>query len=271
MQTEKPLRGSVVLYFVLVFVLTWGAIAALALGAVGLAPDARVAIVALPMLLVPAAVSVILTGVLERASGLRALWGRMTHWRVPLRWYVGAVGVMPVIVLAVLGLLSVGVSPAYRPALSWMGLAGIVAGYLEEFGWTGYATPRLLTRWSAWRVGLVVGLLWGLWHGLADYTIRGAAQGSFWPVTFALFVLPVWAWRLIMVRVYGATRSGPIAQLLHFSYTGSLALLEPVLAPSQSALIYAVLAIVLWLIVALVYRRSPASAAIDDLSAAITR
>jgi len=43
--------------------------------------------------------------------------------------------------------------------------------------------------------------------------------------------------------------------LLHFSYTGSLGLLEPALAPAQSVRIDSGLAIVLWLIVAEVYGR----------------
>lgn len=257
MSSDKQLRGSVALYFALVFLLTWGAIALLAGSTAGLDPNARVGFVALPMLVAPLAISVGLTWVSEGPDGWRALWARMSNWRVPARWYAVALGVMPVLVLSVLGMLMVFVSPAYRPALSWMGLAGIVAGYLEEFGWTGYATPRLLTRWSPWRVGWVVGLLWGLWHGFADYTIRGSAHGAFWPVTFALFVLPLCAWRLIMVRVYTQTRSGIVAQLLHFSYTGSLGLFEPTLAPTQTALIYGTLTIILWLIVAWLYGRAP--------------
>lgn len=217
MQTETPTRGSVALYFALVFVITWGGIVLLDASTSTSDATTRLGAMALPMLLTPLAVSAALTGALEGQTGLRALWQRMGRWRVPGQWYAMAVGVMPVIVLAVLIVLMSVVSPIYRPALSLMGLAGILAGYLEEFGWTGYVTPRLLARWGAWRTGLVLGLLWGLWHGLADYTIRGEAQGAFWPVTFALFVLPVWAWRLIMVRVYARVPSGPVAQLLHFS------------------------------------------------------
>ena len=55
-----------------------------------------------------------------------------------------------------------------------MGLSGIVAGYLEEWGWTGFATPRLLARLGALKAGLVLGLLLGVWHAAADFAIRGA-------------------------------------------------------------------------------------------------
>ena len=34
----------------------------------------------------------------------------------------------------------------------------------EEFGWRGYAYPRLAARFGAAHGALVVGALWGLWH-----------------------------------------------------------------------------------------------------------
>ena len=54
-----------------------------------------------------------------------------------------------------------------------------------------------------------------------------------------------------MVWVYDNTHSGPVAQLMHFSYTGSLALFVPLTAIShiQDALVYALLMVLLWLFV----------------------
>jgi membrane protease YdiL (CAAX protease family) len=178
----------------------------------------------------------------------------MTHWQADIRWYAVALGLMPILLLTILYLLALFISPAFAPILSLLGLGGIAAGYLEEIGWTGFAVPRLLSRWSPLAVGLIVGLLWGLWHGLADYSIRGDTLGAFWPITFSLFVVPLTAWRILMVWVYDNTHSGPVAQLMHFSYTGSLGFLVPLAAIShtEDALIYAVLAVVLWILVALV-------------------
>jgi len=48
------------------------------------------------------------------------------------------------------------------------------------------------------------------------------------------------------------TRSGVVAQLMHFSYTGSLALFVPTLSRTDDALVYAVLAGALWIGVAMV-------------------
>lgn len=34
----------------------------------------------------------------------------------------------------------------------------------EEFGWRGYALPRMLKRWSPLVAGTILGLVWTLWH-----------------------------------------------------------------------------------------------------------
>ena len=248
-------RHPVLSYFTLVYLITWGSILliAQALNSSGETdPTARTAFVSLPLLIAPGLVGITLTALLEGKAGIRAMFSRMTHWRVNMRWYAVALGLMPILILAILLGLALLISPAFTPVLSLLGLAGIAAGYLEEIGWTGFATPRLLSRWSPLRVGLLMGLLWGLWHGLADYLIRGDSLGAFWPVTFSLFVLPLTAWRILMVWVYDKTLSGPVAQLMHFSYTGSLGLFVPLsaISPTQDALVYAVLMLVLWLLVA---------------------
>ena len=250
-------RHPVLSYFTLVYLITWGAIL-LIVRVLGSSHEtdatARTAIVALPLLFAPGLVGTTLTALLEGKDGIRAMYFRMTHWRVGSRWYIVALGLMPILLLAILYGLALLVSPAFAPILSLLGLAGIAAGYMEEIGWTGFATPRLLSRWSPIKAGLILGLLWGLWHALADYSMRGDTLGTFWPITFSLFFLPLTAWRILMVWVYDNTHSGPVAQLMHFSYTGSLALFVPLTAIShiQDALVYALLMVVLWLIVAFV-------------------
>ena len=248
-------RHPVLSYFTLVYLITWGSILliAQALHSSGETdPTARTAFVSLPLLIAPGLVGITLTALLEGKAGIRAMFSRMTDWRAGFRWYAMALGLMPILLLAILYGLALLISPAFAPALSLLGLAGIAAGYLEEIGWTGFATPRLLSRWSPLASGLMIGSLWGLWHGLADYSIRGDTLGTFWPITFSLFVLPLTAWRILMVWVYDNTHSGPVAKLMHFSYTGSLGLFVPLTAIShiQDALVYVALTVVLWLLVA---------------------
>jgi len=46
------------------------------------------------------------------------------------------------------------------------GLPFLVLGSLlaEEFGWRGFAQPRLQARYSALAANVFVGLLWSTWH-----------------------------------------------------------------------------------------------------------
>lgn len=255
-------RQPVFTYFILVYLLVWGGILLIVrmlASASGVDPNTQVALVALPMLFAPGLVGIGVSALVEGRAGLRAMLARMTHWQVGGRWYVMALAVMPLLVLAILYAFAFFISPRFAPVVSLFGLAGLAAGFFEEIGWTGFAVPRLLQRWRPLTVGLVVGLLWGLWHGLADYVIRGTTLGAFWPITFSLFVLPLTAWRILMVWVYANTQSGVVAQLMHFAYTGSLALFVPLAAISytEDALIYAVLAGGLWLLVAIVVIHQP--------------
>jgi membrane protease YdiL (CAAX protease family) len=256
-------RHPVLAYFVLVYAIAWGGILLVvrAFAVPGEAPSATlVGIVALPMLLAPGVAGIAVTALVDGRGGLRAMLSRMTRWRVDMRWYAVALATMPILILAILYALAVLVSPAFAPTLSLLGLAGLAAGFFEEIGWTGFAVPRLRSRWSFLAVGLGVGALWGFWHGVADYSIRGDALGWFWPVTFGLFVLPVAAWRVLMVWIYDNTRSGVVAQLMHFGYTGSLALFVPQLSRTDDALVYALLAGALWVgvaVIAISQRRAP--------------
>ena len=248
---------AVLTYFVLAYSIAWGGILMIVgMFATRTDPTTLVGLVYMPMMIAPGIASVTLTSFIDGRAGLRALLARMTRWQVNIRWYAVALGVMPISVLAVLYALGLTFSPVFFPGLAlMMGVAGIFAGFFEEIGWTGFAIPRLLTHQSPFAVGAIVGLLWGLWHALADYSIRGGTLGPFWFVTFSLFVLSVWAWRILMVWVYAKTRSGLVAQLMHFTYTSSLGLFGPILSPTNDALWNGILTLVLWVLVAAVYWR----------------
>jgi hypothetical protein len=87
----------------------------------------------------------------------------------------------------------------------------------EEFGWRGYALPRLLDGWSALGASLILGAFWVVWH-LPLFFIPGSpqAQMPFWPFaasTTALAVIYTW----VHVHVKGIVFA---ALLLHT--TGNL-------------------------------------------------
>jgi CAAX protease family protein len=66
----------------------------------------------------------------------------------------------------------------------------------EEFGWRGFALPRMLKKWNPLVASLVLGIIWGLWH-LPLFFIEGTGQyympmGVFMVMTLAFTVLFTW-------------------------------------------------------------------------------
>ena len=80
----------------------------------------------------------------------------------------------PLTLVAVLLSLSVLIDPEYRPGFAGVGLVvGLLAGdLLRNSVWTGFATPRLLERVSLLRTGLILGVIWVVWHGFADLAVN---------------------------------------------------------------------------------------------------
>lgn len=55
-----------------------------------------------------------------------------------------------------------------------------VSGLFEEVGWTGYATERLLGRYTALQTALVIGVVWALVHVPADLQADQALTWILW-------------------------------------------------------------------------------------------
>ena len=117
---------------------------------------------------------------------VRALLARAVDPRLPrgARWYLPVLLLMPAAVLVEVGLLQLSGRdvPAFEvaPLLLATDLALFwVAATLEEVGWTGYATDRLLAVRGRLATALIIGVVWALWHVPAMLAMPGE---------------PSWAW-----------------------------------------------------------------------------
>jgi membrane protease YdiL (CAAX protease family) len=227
-------------FYALAFAITWGGLTMVVGGPSKVlgSPDllgARFALVMLAWLAGPSVASILMTGLVYGREGFRDLLTRVTRWRVGARWYAVALLTAPLLVAAVLFALSLS-SPEYLPtiltssdkvSLLVLGIVGtFVGGIFEELGWTGFATPTLLsrTRYGVFSTGLIVGVLWGVAHlPLYYWGASGDLSGALLVAVVAANVL---AWfppyRVLMVWVYDRTESLLLAMLMHGSATGSL-------------------------------------------------
>jgi len=235
MSTIKTFIKSypVLTYFILTFAVSWGGV--LILGAPYGMPAASNQsakawpIVFVPFFLGPILASLLLTGLVDGMAGFRELLSRLFKWRVSFRWYAVALLTAPLLVTAVLLTLSL-TSQAFLPQIlttadkAGLLLTGVLVGLIEgglmeELGWTGFAVPRLRSRYSVITTGVIVGFLWGLWHVLPTFWVSGTSSGAldlplFLPTClFYIGILP--AYRILLVWVYDRTRSLLVAILMH--------------------------------------------------------
>jgi membrane protease YdiL (CAAX protease family) len=123
----------------------------------------------------PFLAALLVLGMTEGRSGIRALLASMLHWRVPGRWWLACTAVPLVITLTALAVnLLLGATPPSVARLSaWTGVPLTFAAALlvpgaggawEEPGWRGYALPRLMNRYGWKTASLVLGAVSAAWH-----------------------------------------------------------------------------------------------------------
>jgi len=109
----------------------------------------------------------------------------------------------------------------YIVAISFFG-----GGFAEEFGWRGYALPRLQAKWNALISSLILGTIWAFWHFPIWYIEGDSHQGS----PFFLFALTIVFLSILFTWVYNnAEGSILVAVALHTTYNimSKLGLLSP--------------------------------------------
>ncbi len=230
-------RHQLSTFYLLTFALSWGGVLLVAGGPGGMPADQEelsrlLPSVVMAMVIGPVLAGPLLTGVTAGRAGFREIRSRLATWCVHPGWYVVAILTAPALALAAALPLSAW-SARFEPSLFTADdptsivlsglLAGLVAGVCEELGWTVFAVPRLRSRHGILSAGLIVGVLWGVWHFSVAYWGAGTPDGRLSPLilanqlTFYLGVLP--AYRILMVWVFDRTRSLPLAILMHASLT----------------------------------------------------
>lgn len=164
------------LFFALTFILSW---------TIWLAPLLGPAL-PLPLLALGGfgpALAALIAAVVYRDDahiGLRALWRRLTRFRIHPAWYAVALfgpALLFLLTLALGALLGIVVDFDQPPIADLAGgavnpwvlllpffLYTTITVLGEELGWRGYALPLLLRRSHPAVASLVLGVVWGVWH-----------------------------------------------------------------------------------------------------------
>ena len=153
-------------------------------------------------------VSAILLSVRQQgAAGLHRLVSQAVRWRFGMIWYLVALLVAPTVTLIDIGLRASGLSnPSawFRfPVLLAVGQIWVVLG--EEYGWRGFALPRLQRSLGSLGGSLILGVIWAAWH-LPMFFVPGSPQYTKSLVAdFGSYVLTVMCWSILMAVLYNRT------------------------------------------------------------------
>lgn len=150
---------------------------------------------------------------------LREWASQVTSLDVRPRWYLVAIGT-PLILTDGSRILVWAVGAPVTLAditafgfLSKFAVTLFLAGALEEFGWRGFAQPRLQERRSALTAALLIGVVWALWHLPLVY---GGAGAGYDTGAFVGFLIGLPLFSVAMAWVYNSTRGGLFfAMLFH--------------------------------------------------------
>lgn len=206
------MASPVRIFFRYAFALTWG-IGLVGLVAARMVPGTETFSTSSPFYwLAGYAISllgIVMTAVWDGPPGLRRLVDRLLPWRAKLHWYLIVLGGYSLIFAAALQVArTVGAGPSSLPALSAvplglaMTLATDVGPLGEEFGWRGFALPRLLEQWTPLKASLILGAIHAAWH-LPLFFIPGMPQNH---ISFPMFAVGVLSIAIIDTWLY--LRSG---------------------------------------------------------------
>ena len=117
----------------------------------------------------------------------------------------------------------------------------LILGPIEEFGWRGLAMPLLQRLMTPLTAGLVLGVIWGVWH-LPAFYLSGTPQSNW---AFLPFFAGSVSISVILTPLFNASRGSILLPLLyHFQLNGPL---WPDAQPYDTIFFVAAAVIVVWL------------------------
>jgi len=150
-------------------------------------------------------------------GGLRRYLSRVLIWHCSPAWYAFLIIGIPLLFFG--GAVLKGnlfVEPFPFPSFQTLVVALLlmaIKGPVEEFGWRGLALPLLQRKFAPLWAGLILGVIWGLWH-LPAFMLSGTPQSAW---SFTPFFVGSVAVSVIATQLFNASRGSILLPaLLHF-------------------------------------------------------
>ena len=251
--TPAPL-GFLLAFFLLTFAVAWACFIPLASGVVSIGTPLGRGL-ALFGTFAPSMVALGLTTVEAGPAGARALLARIVPHRVAAGWYLFALTYMVAIKLAVAVLHRAatgswprfGQEPLYLMVLVTAISTPVQAG--EEIGWRGFALPRLAARLGFAGAGVLLGLIWALWH-LPLFFAPGVDK---YGQPLIVYVLQATALSVAMTWLFAHTHGSLLPVMLMHAAVNNTKDIVPSATPGAMNVFGLGASLVAWLTVALLW------------------
>jgi uncharacterized protein len=179
------------------------------------------------------------------AGGLRRYLARLLLWRCSPAWYAFLIIGIPLLFFggsAMKGNLFAEPFPfSSFQALGAAMLFMAIKGPVEEFGWRGLALPLMQRKLAPLWAGLILGVIWGLWHFPA-FLLSGTPQSAW---SFTPFFVGSVAVSVIVTQLFNASRGSILLPaLFHFQLINPI---WPDAQPYDTLFFVAAALMVVWL------------------------
>jgi uncharacterized protein len=167
----------------------------------------------------PSITAFLLTAAHDGRDGVRRLGRGGIRWRVPARWYLALVAIPALAFGGSWAMAAVAGGPTVIYPLVPAIISGLLAGLLEEFGWTGFAFPALQARFGFAGAGAAVGVIVAVWH-LPFFLLPGTTQNA---SSFVMFLLILIAARIVFGYLYNVSGGSILLAILLHAFANTWA------------------------------------------------
>lgn len=179
------------------------------------------------------------------AGGLRRYLSRLLLWRCPPGWYAFMIVGLPLLFYGGSALKGNLFAEPF-PFASWRSLLlacvlMAIKGPVEEFGWRGLALPLLQRKLAPIWAGLILGVIWGVWH-LPAFLLSGTPQSAW---SFTPFFIGAVAVSVMVTALFNASQGSILLPaLFHFQLINPI---WPDAQPYDTIFFVAAAVLVVWI------------------------
>lgn len=234
MESENVNR-DIVLYFIIAYAFTWLLWLPAVLFTNGLIGGSFMTYFILGMIAPwgPMVSAFLLTLKFEGKSGFKKDMKRWLNFKFGL-WWIPVIILVPILVILA-HLLNVFLFSGTLPVsgiplwlIPWIFIITLlIDGPLaEEFGWRGYAEPRMEEKTNSLLANLILGFIWGFWH-LPLFFMVGIMPHVYMPLW--LFVLNCVVFSLIMAWIQNNTEQSIVPALIIHTWMNLMMIFLPLM------------------------------------------